>query len=148
MPPSAFPCASCMMAGGGPAATSRRGAVLGAFPWRTQRLRAAKAALTTKCCGPELIGVPHVMMPGTGEVVTSGATMAGDVPRSAAPLTSRYVSACAVPATSQSRKCLLSSCRAEKREVSFCLHGQHRDVDVGSDESRHQCRDRRLRGLR
>ena len=40
--------------------------------------------------------------------------MPGELPRSPGPVTSVYVSACAVPATSQRRKCRLSSCRAEK----------------------------------
>ena len=29
------------------------------------------AAFSTKCCGPELIGAPHSMIPGSGDDVTT-----------------------------------------------------------------------------
>lgn len=85
MPPRAFPFASRTIAAGGPGSTSRRGAERGGLPRRTQRSSAARAAFTTKCCGPELIGVPQRMMPGTGVDVITRSTTSGESPRSTMP---------------------------------------------------------------
>src|SRR5262249_61695106 len=102
-PPTPTPFASRAMVAGGPGRTSRRGDDWGAFPPRTQRSRAANAAFSTKCSGPELIGRPQSMMPGVGDVVRTRPTTAGDRPVSVGAVETRYASACDVPATSHVR---------------------------------------------
>src|SRR4029453_2032608 len=85
MPPSALPLASWLIATGGPALTSRRGADLGALRVRTQWMSLLNAAFRTKCCGPELIGVSQWMSPGMGSVGTTTPAPPGEVPLSVVP---------------------------------------------------------------
>src|SRR4029453_14025600 len=102
MPPRALPSSSVRIVTGGPRLTSSRGADFGALPLRTHLFSAAMAALRTKCCGPELMGDLHSMIPGTAADGATISTTLDDVPRSVLPTTVWYESACAVPATSHS----------------------------------------------
>src|SRR6186713_3127126 len=80
MPPAPLPCSSVTIVTGGPAFTSRRGADFGALPFRTHLFSAESAALSTKCCGPELIGEAQSMMPASGEDGATISTTLGESP--------------------------------------------------------------------
>jgi hypothetical protein len=93
MPPRAIPSALRTTVGVPPTSvTSMRGAVAGAVTVVIHDVSARRAAFATMCIGPLLIGTPQ------SSALAFGPT--------------RCASACAVPATSHSRKCPLSGCRA------------------------------------
>ena len=58
-PPMTLPCESRANAGGSELDSVKRGGLGGGVPSSTHLLKAAKAAWTTVCCGPELTGVVH-----------------------------------------------------------------------------------------
>jgi hypothetical protein len=100
---------------GGPALTSSRGAERGGRPRRTQRFSAASALDDEVLRSGVDRRAAHDVCRGTGLV--SLMIRFNDVGRRAdvSPAGDGvYVSACAVPATSQRRKLLPSSCRALK----------------------------------
>jgi hypothetical protein len=107
MPPRTIPLASTAYWTGVVLTVSHRGAMGGGGPPAAHRSRWSTAARSTKVCGPELIGEPHVK-PGLGwfvgcSIESNHAATEDRRPVSVAPVMRPYWSKCAVPATSQSR---------------------------------------------
>ena len=62
-PPITLPCWSSANVGGFVLCSLNGGGSGGGVPATTQRVKSAKAACTTTCCGPVLMGVVHPSRP-------------------------------------------------------------------------------------